>query len=96
MKSIIQTNKECFICGKNGGYWGLDRHHVYGHHNRNNSEKFGLVVWLCHDECHLNGVHKDAELNRLVQAKAQKIAMEHYGWSIEDFRSHFGKIFIRG
>ena len=94
MKSIIQTEKKCFICGKNGGYWGLDRHHVFGHHNRNNSEKYGLVVWLCHDECHLNGVHKDAKLNRMVQAKVQKIAMRHYRWSTEEFIKIFGKNYL--
>ena len=94
MKSIIQTEKKCFICGKNGGYWGLDRHHCFGGSNRKKSEALGLVVWLCHDECHLNGVHKDAKLNRMVQAKAQKIAMEYYHWDLEEWRSHFGKNYL--
>lgn len=93
-KSIIQKEKKCFVCGKNGGYWGLDRHHCFGNANRNKSEKFGLVVWLCHDECHLNGVHKNAELNRMVQAKAQQVAMHHYGWTTEEFIKIFGKNYI--
>ena len=93
-KSIIQKEKKCFICGKNGGYWGLDRHHCFGNANRNKSEKFGLVVWLCHDECHLNGVHKNAELNRMVQAKAQQKAMRHYGWTTEEFIKIFGKNYL--
>lgn len=94
MESIIQKEKKCFICGKNGGYWGLDRHHCFGNANRNKSEKFGLVVWLCHDECHLNGVHKNAELNRMVQAKAQQKAMRHYGWTTEEFIKIFGKNYL--
>ena len=94
MESIIQKEKKCFVCGKNGGYWGLDRHHCFGASSRKKSEQYGLVVWLCHDECHLNGVHKDAKLNRMVQAKAQEIAMEHYGWTTEEFIRIFRKNYI--
>ena len=91
MRSILQTEKKCFICGKNGGAWGLDLHHVYFGSLRKKSDKYGLTVWLCHDSCHLNGVHKNARINRKVQAFAQKKAMDHYGWSIEDFIKEFYK-----
>ena len=97
MKSIIQPNKDkCFVCGKNShaDYYGLDEHHVYPGANRKASEAYGLKVYLCHDSCHLNGVHQNAELNRSVQRKVQKIAMAHYGWTLEDWRDRFGRNFL--
>lgn len=97
MKSIIQGDREhCFICGRNAraDYWGLDEHHVFGGANRRMSEKYGLKVYICHDSCHLNGVHKDAELNRKVQAIVQKRAMQYYGWTIQDFIRIFRKNYI--
>ena len=97
MKSIIQEEKtRCYICGKNANadYFGLDEHHCFFGANRKQSEKYGLKVYLCHDSCHLNGVHKNAKLNRALQAKVQKIAMRHYKWSIEDFRERFGRNYL--
>ena len=95
MKSIIQKDREhCFVCGENGGYWGLDRHHVFFGANRNKSEKYGLVVYLCHDECHLNGVHKNAQTDRAVKKVVQQRAMQHYGWTTEEFIKIFGKNYI--
>lgn len=96
-KSIIQADKtECFICGRNANadYFGLDEHHCFPGSYRKNSEKYGLKVYLCHDRCHLNGVHKKAELNNKVKAKAQEIAMEHYGWTTEEFIKIFGKNYL--
>lgn len=97
-KSIIQTDKtHCFICGRNAraDYYGLDEHHVYeGYGLRELSEKYGLKVYICHDKCHLNGVHKDAKLNRALKAMVQKIAMRKYGWSVEQFREIFRKSYI--
>lgn len=97
MKSIIQADREhCFICGRNAHaeYFGLDEHHVFFGANRKLSEKYGLKVYICHDRCHLNGVHKNAKLNRAVQAMVQKIAMRYYGWTVEQFREIFGKNYI--
>lgn len=97
MKSIIQEDREhCFICGRNAraDYWGLDEHHVWGAGNRKLSEKYGLKVYICHDKCHLNGVHKDAELNRKVQAIVQKRAMQYYGWTTQDFIRIFRKNYM--
>lgn len=95
--SIIQKDRSvCFICGKNdqADYFGLDEHHVFGASNRKKSEKYGLKVYICHDSCHLNGVHKNAKLNRKVQSVVQKRAMQYYGWSVEDFIGIFGRNYI--
>lgn len=92
-KSIIQSDKQCYICGSN--QW-LEEHHCYGGANRKLSEKYGLKVWLCH-YCHNeppNGIHHNAEHNRLLKAQVQKLAMIHYKWSLEDFRRLFGKSYI--
>ena len=96
-KSIIQEDREsCFICGRNASaeYFGLDCHHVFFGPNRKVSDKYGLTVYLCHDSCHLNGVHKDAKLNRELQRKVQKKAMKHYGWDKETWMSLFGRNYL--
>ena len=97
MNSIIQKGKEkCFICGRNAraDFYGLDEHHVFFGPCRKLSEKYGLKIYICHDRCHLNGVHKNAKLDRAVKAKVQQIAMQHYGWSIEEFIKIFGKNYL--
>jgi hypothetical protein len=98
MKSIIQEDRNyCFLCGRNAraDYFGLDEHHCFfGGGLRSTSEEYGLKVYLCHDKCHLNGVHKHYELNRIVRKKAQKIAMQYYGWTVEEFIKLFGKNYL--
>lgn len=96
-KSIIQIDRRyCFICGRNAhaDYWGLDEHHIWGASNRKKSERYGLKVYICHDKCHLNGVHKNAELDRALKAQAQEIAMKHFNWTTEDFIREFGKNYL--
>jgi hypothetical protein len=70
---------------------------VFGGANRKKSEQYGLKVYLHHNKCHIfgkNAVHKDAELCRKVQAIVQKRAMQHYGWTVDDFIGIFGKNYI--
>lgn len=46
-KSILQSEKECFMCGT---VLNLERHHViFGTAGRKISDKLGLTVWLCHE-----------------------------------------------
>lgn len=95
MKSIIQKDEtKCFICGRNGGYWGLDTHHVFFGALRKKSDEYGLTVRLCHIECHLEGVHKNAKIDRKLKQIAQKRAMKHYGWTTDDFIRIFGKNYL--
>lgn len=77
MHSIISDKKECFICGSTN--W-LELHHVFNASNRNNSTKYGLVVYLCH-WCHNeppNGVHHNRERMRWLKAEGQKAFIKHY------------------
>lgn len=46
MKSILQTEKCCYITGSRTE---LERHHIFGGANRKHSERYGLTVWLRHD-----------------------------------------------
>ena len=93
-ESILQKHKDkCLLCGSYG--W-LEWHHVFGGALRSKSERYGLKVRLCH-YCHNeppNGVHYNAERRLRLQAYAQKKAMKHYGWTIEDFRAEFYKNYI--
>lgn len=66
----------------------------YGTANRKKSEQYGLKVYLCHDSCHLNGVHKNHKLDLALKQHIQKLAMRHYNWSIEKFIKIFGRNYI--
>ena len=95
MNSILQKDdSKCFICGSR--HW-LEWHHVFnGYGPRQKSEDYGLKVRLCH-YCHNEpprGVHHNKEIRRKLQAYAQKKAMEHYGWSTEDFIKIFYKNYL--
>ncbi len=93
MKSIIQTEKQCYITGDE---YNLHEHHVFNGSNRKKSEKYGLKIWLRADWHNMEkySIHMDAELDRRIKAEVQQIAMDHYGWTVEDFIRMFGKNYI--
>lgn len=89
--------RSCWLCGRNGQQDPLDRHHIFGGSNRRKSEKYGLVVGLCHGSCHLFGpkaVHQNAETMQHLHEYGQRKAMEEQGWTTDDFRREFGKSYI--
>ncbi len=93
-KSIIQEKKECYV-GKST-LW-LECHHIFeGTANRRLSEKYGLKIYLCHR--HHNelpdGIHYDPFLRDRVKQTAQKIFMEYYHKTKEEFIEIFGKSYI--
>ena len=90
MKSIIQTNKECWVCGS--PY--VEVHHViYGTAKRRLSDKYGLTVYLCHKH-HTGeeGVHSNPVLDRTLKQLAQKKFEEIY--SRETFMNVFKKSYL--
>lgn len=88
--SIIQVDTSyCYLCGRRDRK--LDRHEVWGASNRQKSKEDGLWVMLCHDECHLNGVHAKRNLREQLSQIAQARAMKVYGWSADDFIARYGK-----
>ncbi len=92
MKSVIQENKECLVCGTT---YNLHDHHIFfGTANRKKSEKYGMKCWLC-QEHHTGsaGVHfrrdLDLHLKKLAQAKFEAL----YG-SNTSFIEVFGKNYL--
>lgn len=70
MKSILQRDKVCYLCGRK---YGLEKHHcLAGVANKPLSEKYGLWVWLCHN-CHTgtDGAQYDPAKNLLLKRDAQ-------------------------
>lgn len=93
----MSDERKCFLCGRNGSSDKLDRHHIFGGANRKKSEKYSLVVDLCHYNCHIfgdNAVHRNKENRLKVQRWGQKKVMEEQGWTIEDFIKEFGKNYL--
>ncbi len=90
-------HRKCWRCGRNGWDDPLDRHHIFGGPNRKKSEKYGLVVDLCHSRCHIFGkdaAHANAETMRTLRQYGQRKAMEENDWTVEDFIREFGKNYL--
>lgn len=94
MKSIMQKEKRCCICGTTNN---LHEHHViHGNANRKLSEKYGLKVWVCLEH-HTgdNGVHNNAYLDDELKKRAEiKWLLYDYDRSINDFIKIFGKNYL--
>lgn len=91
------ANRWCWLCGESGHRDPLDRHHIFGGSNRKKSEKYGLVVDLCHNKCHIFGkeaVHQNAATMQKLHEYGQRMAMDEQGWTVEEFRRVFGKSYI--
>lgn len=101
MKSIIQTQKECFLCrllAKQQGYYGelpksgLHRHHVmFGTANRKKSEQYGLWVYLCvaHHEYGPDAVHVNRNVRILLCQIGQQAFERKY--SHEKYMQELGR-----
>ena len=89
MESILQDNKECYVCGTTCNLH--DHHIVYGTSNRKQSEKYGLKVWLCMEH-HTGsaGVH----FNKDLDLHLKKLAQEHFE-ALYGARNEFMKVFGR-
>ncbi len=89
--------RECFLCGRNGSGDPLDRHHIFSGPRRKLSEKYGLVVYLCHDRCHIFGkdaAHRSKDTAQILHEYGQRKFMDEQGASVEDFIKIFGKNYI--
>ena len=77
-KSIMQTDRACYICGRLDG---LERHHVMAGSNRKLSETYGLWFYVCHKH-HTDpreGVQYNKELNLKAKQDAQMAFQKYYG-----------------
>ena len=78
-KSIIQTEKRCYLCGST---LQLERHHcLHGTAGRKLADKHGLWIWCCayHHRDNKHGVHGDANLDLHIKQVAQTAFEKHYG-----------------
>lgn len=94
--SILQGDENaCFTCF--GCREKHDRHEVFGGANRQKSKRLGLWVTLCHNQHHIFGprsVHRCREVDLALKKFAQRAAMLHYRWSVEDFIREFGRNYL--
>lgn len=95
-KSIIQTERECYICAKLGfhTYKNLEEHHfIPGIAKRRLCEADGLKAFLC--QYHHREVHSaDSKWMNPLKKEAQIRYMEYYGRSEDEFRSRYGKSYL--
>lgn len=92
MKSILQTNKECYVCKTT---YNLHLHHIYFGPNRKISDKNGFVVYLCqyhHEGTY--GVHGKYgnELNKKLKQEYQKKYEQAH--TREEFIKLIGKSYL--
>lgn len=84
MKSIIQKERECYVCHNPK----VEEHHIfYGTANRKLSEKYGLKVWLCpYHHRGATGVHFNPKLDDKLKGIAEQRFAEEYPY---DFKRLF-------
>ena len=88
-KSIMQTEKECYVTGSR---INLDLHHcLHGVGKRKLADKYGLTVWLRHD-IHMLLHDKDKELDRQLEQDAQRAFEKKY--SHDKWMEVFGKNYL--
>lgn len=93
-KSIIQKDKECFVCMKKNN---LHLHHIMFGKNRNNADKDGLMVYLCYEHHEgTNGVHgkNGHELDLKLKQLAEKTWCEYYNKTIDDFLKRYKRNYL--
>lgn len=89
MESILQKERRCFICARTGE---LDEHHcISGSSNRQNSEAYGLKIYLCR-LCHTK-LHDNNVMEEQIKQFAQRRWEEEYG-DRNDFIAIFGKSWL--
>ncbi len=92
MKSIIQEEKRCYLCGSTVG---LEKHHcIHGSGWRQRADRWGLTVWLCayHHRDNKHGVHGDAKLDNWFKQLAQRTFEKKY--SHDKWMSIFGRNYL--
>lgn len=105
-KSILQSVKECYLCRRDAellGYGGdltskgLHEHHImYGTAGRQQSEKYGLKVWLCvkhHNEDRgLYAVHFNKEVNLRLRMDAERAFLQAH--TFDEWMRVFGQNYL--
>ena len=90
-KSIMQTEKECYLTGSTDG---LHLHHIYYGSHRQASEKYGCWVYLRADWHNMSdyGVHFDKQLDLRLKRECQ-VEFENR-WGHDLFMKVFGRNYL--
>ena len=94
VKSILQTERESWLSKRTDS---LEEHHIfYGQGRRKLSERYGLKVWLTHDEHNEppDGVHFNKALRRELERAGQQAFERKYPQL--SFISIFGRNYLEG
>lgn len=94
MKSIIQSNNECYVCHAKHC---LHRHEVfYGTSNRKKSLADGLTIKLCgkHHNLSSEGVHFNKDLDLKLKRLGQIVWEEYYQKSTDEFIKRYGRNYL--
>ncbi len=93
-KSIIPNNDEyCFLCKQVGRYIvGTDTHHMLFGNKKSFADDDGLTVQLCHR--HHMRLHQQQEHQLELKQLAERVWLEHYNKTIEDWIKRYGKNFL--
>lgn len=91
MKTIIQHEKECLVCGN----YLVEDHHIFFGKNRNNSEKYGLKVWLCNRH-HTGSAGVHSKDGHVLDMKLKKLGQQafEYHYPDLDFLKIFGRNYL--
>ena len=98
MKSIMQENKECYLCRK---YFdicnerGLHKHHIFeGYGRRRQSESMGAFIYLCakHHNMSDYGIHFNKEVDMEVKRECQRRYEESH--TREEFMELIGRNYL--
>lgn len=91
MKSVIQAERECWICGTP---YGLQVHHLlHGTGRRKKADRMGYWIYLCAEHhTGITGVHNNPKMDLEMKRMAQR----HYEQrnTREDFIREFGKSWL--
>lgn len=82
---------------RNKRFEGSHRHEVfYGTANRKKSIEDGLVIYLTPELHNMSdrGVHFNHEFDLVAKRAAQRVWMDYYEKTVDDFISRYGKNFL--
>ena len=96
------AKKEFCIMDDNPPFWnnfrfpGAHRHEVFFGANRQHSIQDGLVIYLTPEMHNMsnNGIHFDKNFDLYAKKRAQRIWMDYYDKTIEDFSKRYGKNYL--
>lgn len=90
MKSIISTEKECYVCKRTP----VELHHIFGGINRKNADQDGLTVYLCHEHHNMppNGVHYNPKFMLALHRIGQRKYLETH--TMDEWMKRYGRNYL--